>query len=762
MGILKRIFEDTSEALEITPWKQIWLQKCDSIAVFAILLLLLIAMMIFKDRLAKNKRVFKISTYGALLFSFIYVGIIVKAQPTTTNIVIMASGFKEGSFPLGLYLMEPYIFLSFLFIFLTIIPWGRGVFCGWLCPYGAMVELLNKLYVKLFPKFRLSLSARVHWKLIYLKYVIFAVILGVSFYNFMLSEYLAEIEPFKTFVLKLHRQWYFVLYFILITAGSLIIYRAYCRYLCPLGAALSLPSFIKLMPLTKLKRHDLCGTCKICGRECHAQAILPDGKVKTAECLDCMECQMNFWDEDKCPALIKKKSEVSLLRRPAEAGSQKSEVYPLASILLGFLFSAMLFIPAPSYAKTMVVGTDYHTIGDAVKKAKSGDVIEVKGGEHKERIRIDKAVHLKGIDNPTLIGDGGVIVEIASSRVVFEGFTIIDRSPSSDLRGSGIYISRDADGVVIKNNRLYGVMHGVWSVGARGIRIENNIIEGKKKLDLNNRGNGIYLTDSQEATIIGNKIDHCRDGMYIEVSHDGKIIDNEIKNSRYAVHTMWVDRIVFSRNKALGNLVGFAIMYSKQSTITDNVSVGNQTHGMLIIQTTRSNITGNTIIGNARGVFFYNSVFNNLISNLIMNNHLGLHSWGGSEDNTVKGNSFISNKVQVKFIAGRDQQWDNNYWSDYMGWDMTGDGIGDMPYESNTVVDHILWRYPAAKLLYASASFQLLWMLEKQFPIFKVPKVFDSKPSMLPLHKDWREVKAKYPYDPEKYLGDVEKIPITH
>ena len=160
--------------------------------------------------------------------------------------------------------------------------------------------------------------------------------------------------------------------------------------------------------------------------------------------------------------------------------------------------------------------------------------------------------------------------------------------------------------------------------------------------------------------------------------------------------------------------------------------------------------------------FFYNSVFNNLISNLIMNNHLGLHSWGGSEDNTVKGNSFISNKVQVKFIAGRDQQWDNNYWSDYMGWDMTGDGVGDMPYESNTVVDHILWRYPAAKLLYASASFQLLWMLEKQFPILKVPKVFDSKPSMLPLHKDWRKVKAKYPYEPEKYLGDVEKIPITH
>lgn len=240
-------------------------------------------------------------------FPYIYVGLILKAQPTTTNIVILVNGLKEGSFPLGLFLMEPYIFLSFLFILLIILLWGRGVFCGWLCPYGAMVELLNKLYVKLFPKFsRLRLNEKLHWKLIYLKYIVFAIILGISFYNLILSVYLTEVEPFKSFVLELHRQWYFVLYFILITAGSVIIYRAYCRYLCSLGAALSIPSFLRVIPLIKLKRHDMCGRCKICGRECGYQAITPEGKVKVTECLDCLECQVNFWDEDKCPALIKK------------------------------------------------------------------------------------------------------------------------------------------------------------------------------------------------------------------------------------------------------------------------------------------------------------------------------------------------------------------------------------------------------------------------------------------------------------------------
>jgi nitrous oxidase accessory protein len=210
------------------------------------------------------------------------------------------------------------------------------------------------------------------------------------------------------------------------------------------------------------------------------------------------------------------------------------------------------------------------------------------------------------------------------------------------------------------------------------------------------------------------------------------------------------------------NLVGLAVMYSRQSVISDNLAAGNQTHGLLLNQTTRSTITGNTLVGNTKGVFFYNSVFNTVMNNLIMNNSLGFHNTGGSWDNIVEKNSFINNEVQVKFIAGRNQRWDGNYWSDYLGWDMKGVGIGDQPYESNTVVDHIFWRYPAAKLLYASASFQLLWVLEKQFPLLKVPRVMDTKPAMLPLHRDWKEVLAHYPFAPEKYFGDIDKLALAH
>lgn len=290
-------------------WMQVWEQKIELIVLFALFLIAIVSVMIFKDRLARNRQVLTTVKYTILAISFIYVGLILKAQPTTTNIIVPLNTMKELQFPLQLFLLEPYIFLSFIFIFITVLVWGRGVFCGWLCPYGAMTELLSKLYEKLFPKLRLSVPDAVHAKLIYLKYAVFLIIAGVSFYSFILSEYLTEIEPFRTFVLKLDREWYFVLYFIVLTLSSVVIYRAFCRYLCPLGAALAIPSLIKKIPFIKMKRYDFCSTCKICSRTCSPQAIISDGTVDSRECLNCLDCQVNFWDEDVCPVLIKQKRE---------------------------------------------------------------------------------------------------------------------------------------------------------------------------------------------------------------------------------------------------------------------------------------------------------------------------------------------------------------------------------------------------------------------------------------------------------------------
>lgn len=422
------------------------------------------------------------------------------------------------------------------------------------------------------------------------------------------------------------------------------------------------------------------------------------------------------------------------------------------------IFTSILF-PKPVQAKTLIVGTDFKTIGEALKKAEDRDVIEVKGGEYRERLRIDKAVHLRGLNNPTITGSEGNIIEVLSKDVIMEGFIIKDESQSHNLESRGVYILKGAEGAVIRGNRIENVMNGIGNAGAGHVKIEDNIIEGRKKLDRNFRGNCIFVTGGSAAYIRGNKLSYCRDGIYMERSEGATVIENEIRDSRYAIHAMWENGAVFAKNKVLGNLIGLAVMYSNGVEIKGNTSANNMTHGLFLIQTAQCRVTDNNIIGNAKGVFLYNSSANILKANLIMNNSLGLYSWGGSEDNAITGNSFIDNGKQVKFSADKDQRWDYNYWSDYLGWDMNADGIGDVAYESNTVVDHILWRYPAAKLLYSSASFQMLWMLDKQFAILKVPRVLDNKPAMAPLHRNWQALKVKYPYSPEKADEEAGAIP---
>ncbi len=749
---MDNLTQNTLGNISQTPlWLQVWSLKIGHIIAFSVFLILIILIMLFKDRLSRKKSLLRLIRYAVLGISFIYVGLLLKAQPTTTNIVIIINSLKDLEFPLGLYLLEPYIFFSFIFISLTIIVWGRGVFCGWLCPYGAMLELLNKLYDRILPKRRLPIPGKLHWKLVYLKYMVFLLILGASFYNFILSEYMTEVEPFRTFVLKLHRQWYFVLYFLFLTGLSVVFYRAFCRYLCPLGAALAIPSLLRRIPLIRLKRHELCGTCRICSKACPYQAIRPDGVISSTECLDCLDCQINFWDEDICPALKRKKT----LKEKNHSSARP------AAILL--LLAIPLLLPSLATARTLVVGNGYSSISDALEMARDGDTIEVRKGVYKERINVDKRVYLKGIGNPTIISDSGNLIEVTSPGVIIEGFTLTYSSRdkfSLTSQDTAIYVRKGANSVVIRNNRIDKVLFGIWNFEGRDLRIENNTIVGIKEFEAEKRGNCINLTGSLRVQIIKNKLSYCRDGIYMELSHDAVVTDNVIDNSRYSIHTMWVDRITCANNTAHDNLVGFAIMYTDYPKIKNNFAYGNRTHGLLLIQAVRGEIIGNTVIANTKGIFLYNSVYNKILNNLVMNNQVGIHSWGGSQDNFVSRNSIINNEIQVKFVARKDQKWDNNYWSDYIGWDMTGDNIGDMPYESNTVVDHLFWRYPITKILYTSPALHILWMMEKQFPLLEVPKVVDNNPSMLPFHKNWKELWKRYSsYKPDRIYGEIQKLP---
>ena len=152
--------------------------------------------------------------------------------------------------------------------------------------------------------------------------MIFLALFGLSLASMGLAETYAEIEPFKTaIILKFARSWPYLLFVTVVLGIGLFIERFYCRYICPLGAALAIPARIRMFDW--LKRYKECGNpCQICANECFVQAIHPTGEINPNECLSCLHCQVLYQDDTKCPVQIKlRKGREKLAKSTAQSAS---------------------------------------------------------------------------------------------------------------------------------------------------------------------------------------------------------------------------------------------------------------------------------------------------------------------------------------------------------------------------------------------------------------------------------------------------------
>jgi polyferredoxin len=303
---------------QATLWQGIWWARRFEIAALGAMLFGLGAILIFQNAFTAHTRFYYRLRTGYLVVTFLFLGLLANAQLSVVNVLTFIHAILSG-FRWELFLLDPMVFILWGFVAISMLFWGRGVFCGWLCPFGALQELANKLAQGLKIK-QIDVPFGLHERLWIIKYVIFLGILAVSLASITAAFTLAEIEPFKTSItLKFVRDWPFVIYAGALLIAGLFIERFYCRYLCPLGAALAIPARMRMFEW--LKRYRECGAeCNICARKCTVQAIHPLGQINPNECIYCLKCQAHYFDETVCLHL-KKRAERRRPRSPAPAAS---------------------------------------------------------------------------------------------------------------------------------------------------------------------------------------------------------------------------------------------------------------------------------------------------------------------------------------------------------------------------------------------------------------------------------------------------------
>lgn len=315
-----KVVEDASAeaAAKSALWKRIWKDKTVEIGVLGLMLLVLTGVFFFQFQATANARVFYWFRIGYLTVTLVFLGWYANAQLSVVNLMALAGSLRSG-FTWDAFLMDPLVFIQWFAIAAALLFWGRGAYCGWLCPFGALQELLNKI-ARAFRVPQWTLPWGLHERLWPLKYMIFLGLFGLSMVSIPLAEQYAEVEPFKTaIILKFVRDWPFVVYALLLLLAGLFIERFYCRYLCPLGGALAIPARIRMFDW--LRRYKECGSpCQTCANECPVQAIHPTGEINPNECVDCLHCQVLYQSKEKCPVVIRQ------LKRREKTGSAEIKI----------------------------------------------------------------------------------------------------------------------------------------------------------------------------------------------------------------------------------------------------------------------------------------------------------------------------------------------------------------------------------------------------------------------------------------------------
>ena len=381
-----------------------------------------------------------------------------------------------------------------------------------------------------------------------------------------------------------------------------------------------------------------------------------------------------------------------------------------------------------------------NSIAQAVAKAKKGDTIIVQKGTYPENnILLDKPLTLIGKDRPIINGQfKGSILKIQADSITIKGFRLANVPFKATEEQAAILLDKSKK-FLIEDNIMDQVCFGVLLRKGRDGIIKNNKISSNATQQYNS-GNAIHLWSCKNIKIIGNEAANCRDGIYIQFSSKSYIEGNSCyKNLRYGLHFMFSDDNEYYRNKFSENGAGAAVMFSKRVKMVGNTfqdNWGPSSYGLLLKELYDSELVGNTFYRNTIGINGENCTRMKYNENNFTENGWGIRIRGGCYQNDFWDNNFFNNTFDVAYDNNvNDNKFRSNYWSDYTGYDLNKDGVGDVPYRPVKLFSYISNRTPESIVLLRSLFIDIMNFSEKVAPVFTPENLIDETPRMEPFKK---------------------------
>ena len=408
------------------------------------------------------------------------------------------------------------------------------------------------------------------------------------------------------------------------------------------------------------------------------------------------------------------------------------------SLHIKLLISILLLLQfAFAKAETITVcsSCEHTSVSNAISAAHAGDTILVKKGTYKEyNILVDKPLTIKGENFPVIDGeDKGEIIRVMSDNVTIDGLFIINVGTSYTSDHAAIRVVR-SEHFLIQNVVLEKLFFGIYIEKSNNGKIYHNKVIGDAQ-DEYNSGNGIQLWYSKNVVVEQNIVQKVRDGIYLEFSDNITINENiSTGNLRYGLHFMFSNDDVYTNNTFENNGAGVAVMFSKRIKMFNNTfkkNWGTAAFGILLKEINDAEIKDNVFEENTVAINIEGS--NRIVysGNDFIRNGYAIKVLGACYNNTIEKNNFLYNSFDLSYNSKlNDNVFKDNYWSNYTGYDLDKDGVGDVPFRPVKLFSYVVNKTPETIILMRSLFIDIIDFSEKVSPVFTPDNLQDLTPKM--------------------------------